>query len=176
MRSITAALCIGICAAAAPRLGAQNYATLDTAEVRRWREDLAVLRKEMPARHANLFHEMTPAQFDSALNSISTRLPSMARHQVIVELQKLDAMVGDGHSNVGPWRDSVIAFHTLPIALYWFDEGLIVRAADSAHADLLGARIVAINGMPVDSAAARIRGRWSRSWPTTSRTQSTSRP
>jgi hypothetical protein len=125
--------------------------------VRRWREDLAFLRKEMPARHANLFHDMTSAQFDSALNSIDTRLPTLARHQVIVELQKLVAMIGDGHSNVGPWRDSVIAFHTLPIALYWFEEGMIVRAADSAHTNLLGARVVAINGMPIDSAVARIR-------------------
>src|SRR4029078_1180321 len=31
------------------------------------------------------------------------------------------------------------------------------RAADSAHASLLGARVVAINGTPVDSVAARLR-------------------
>ncbi|MGZ3332958.1 MAG: hypothetical protein ACXU9Z_13060 [Gemmatimonadaceae bacterium] len=136
---------------------AQTSTTLDSADTRRWREDLAYLRKEMPAHHANLFHDMSPAQFDSALRSISARLPTMARHQVIVELQKLDAMVGDGHSNVSPWRDSVIAFHTIPIALYWFEEGIIVRAADSAHANLLGARVVMINGKPIDSVVARIR-------------------
>ena len=138
-------------------LRGQEGKHLDSTEVRRWSEDLAVLRKEMPAHHANLFHDVTSAQFDSALNSISARLPSLTREDVIVELQKLDAMVGDGHSSVGPWRDSVIAFHTLPIALYWFPEGLIVRAADSAHTNLLGGRVVAINGMPVDSVAARIR-------------------
>ena len=130
---------------------------LDTADVRRWREDLAYLRKEMPARHANLFHEMSRAQFDSALSSIEARLPTLARHQVIVELQKLAALIGDGHSNVGPWRDSVIAFRTLPISLYWFEEGITVRATDSAHANLIGGRIVAINDVPVDSAIARIR-------------------
>lgn len=153
-------LLVSVCVVAAlgaPPLRAQALNHLDTAEVRRWKEDLAVLRKEMPAHHANLFHDMTPAQFDNALNAISERLPSLARHQVIVELQKLDAMVGDGHSNVGPWRDSVIAFRTLPIALYWFPEGMIVRAADSAHASLLGGRVVAINGMPIDSVVARIR-------------------
>ena len=42
---------------------------LDPTEVRAWREDLAFLRKEMPARHANLFHDMKRVQFDSALNS-----------------------------------------------------------------------------------------------------------
>src|SRR4051812_42948493 len=157
MRSFVSALCIAMCAVVANPSRAQTSAPLDSADVRRWREDLAFLRKEMPAHHANLFHDMTPAQFDSALQSIDARLPTMARHQVIVELQKLDAMVGDGHSSVGPWRDSVIAFHTLPIALYWFDDGIIVRAADSAHADLIGARVLAVNRVPVDSVAARIR-------------------
>ena len=130
---------------------------LDTTEVRRWREDLAYLRTEMPARHANLFHTMTRRQFDSAMTEIEARLPAMARHQVIVELQKLAALIGDGHSNVGPWRDSLIAFHSLPVAFYWFEEGLVVRAADSSHADLIGARLVQIGDQPVDSAIARVR-------------------
>src|SRR4051812_10712303 len=156
MRALITGIYIAGILAAAPS-AAQNARTLDTAGLRRWQEDLAVLRKEMPAHHANLFHEMTPTQFDSAINSITARLPTLARHQVIVELQKLDAMVGDGHSAVAPWRDSAIAFHTLPIALYWFEEGIIVRAADSAHSSLLGARIVAINGTPVDTVTTRIR-------------------
>jgi hypothetical protein len=157
LRLLVAVLFAGTSALPSNPLRAQASTTLDTADVRRWREDLAFLRKEMPAHHANLFHDMSPTQFDSALNSIGTRLPAMARHQAIVELQKLDAMVGDGHSNVSPWRDSVIGFHTLPVALYWFEEGIIVRAADSAHASLLGARLVMINGVPIDSVVARIR-------------------
>jgi hypothetical protein len=155
VRRFAAQLFLGtLCAAT---VHAQTEFNLTAAEVGRWRADLAVLRKEMPARHKNLFHDMIPAQFDSALTSIDARLPTLARHQVIVELQKLAALIGDAHSNVGPWRDSVIAFHTLPIALYWFQEGIVVRAADSAHANLLGARVVAINDVPLDSAIARIR-------------------
>ena len=100
---------------------------------------------------------MSRAQFDSALGSIESRLPSLARHQVIVELQKLGALIGDGHSNVGPWRDSVIGFQSLPVAFYWFQEGIMVRAADSAHADLIGARVVEIGGQPIDSVIARVR-------------------
>ncbi|GEM_PF-2224573 len=113
MRLFVAVFCTATGILISSTLRAQTSTTLDTADVRRWRDDLAFLRKEMPAHHADLFHQMSPAQFDSALRSIGARLPTMARHQVIVELQKLDAMVGDGHSNVGPWRDSVIAFHTV---------------------------------------------------------------
>lgn len=132
-------------------------APLAPSDVQRWHADLAFLRTEMPARHANLFHAMSREEFDSVLTSIDSRLPTLARSQVIVELEKLAAMIGDGHSNVGPWRDSVIGFRTLPIALYWFDDGIIVRAADEAHANLIGARIIGINGVSIDSVVARIR-------------------
>ena len=146
---------IGFLAPAAT--SAQNGDLLRPAEVRDWREDLAYLRAQMPRHHANLFHTMTRQQFDSALAAIETRLPTLARHQVIVELQRLAALIGDGHSNVGPWRDSVIAFHSLPVAFYWFAEGLIIRAADSSHRDLLGSRVVAIGEQSIDSAVARVR-------------------
>jgi hypothetical protein len=139
-----------------PALG-QHPPAPDTTAIRRWREDLAFLRVEMPAHHANLFHAMTRPQFDSALSAIEQRLPTLARHQVIVELERLAALVGDGHTNVSPWRDTAIAFHTLPVAFYWFTDGIAVRAATAAHADLLGARVLEIGGVTIDSAIGRVR-------------------
>ena len=142
---------------AAPGALAQSTSPLDTTEVRLWREDLAFLRTEMPARHANLFHAMTRAQFDSALQAIDQRLPRIARHQVIVELEKLAALVGDGHSNVSPWRDTSAVFQQLPVALYWFEDGIFVRATTKEYAALLGARVVRIGGVRAEEALARVR-------------------
>src|SRR6185436_19051767 len=88
----------------------QSSPTLDTTRIREWREDLAIIRTEAPAHHANLFHSMTPRQFDSALTSIEQGLPHATRARVIVELQRLAALIGDGHSSVGPWRDTATAF------------------------------------------------------------------
>ncbi len=136
---------------------AASAAPLDSTQVRLWREDLAFLHSEMPAKHANLFHSMTRAQFDSAVQAVDETLPRLARHQVIVELEKLDALVGDGHSNVSPWRDTTAAFHELPVALYWFEDGLFVRAATEAQRKLVGARVVGIGGVPVDQAIERVR-------------------
>jgi len=135
----------------------KSTSPLDTTEVRCWREDLAFLRGEMPARHANLFHAMTRAQFDSALQSIERVLPHVARHQVVVELQRLAALVGDGHTNVSPWRDTSAVFQQLPVALYWFEDGLFVRAAAMDQVTLLGARVLQIGGVPVKEALARVR-------------------
>ena len=137
-------------------VSAQSPSPLGPDEVRRWREDLSVLREKMPALHANLFHAMTRAQFDSALAAADQSLPRMARHQVIVELQKLCALVGDGHTNVNPWRDTSAVFHQLPLALYSFEDGIFVRAATHARRALLGARLVGVGGVPVEQALARI--------------------
>jgi hypothetical protein len=145
--SVLPALALSVSTAAA-----QTTAPLDSAEVRRWREDLEFLAREMPLRHANLFHSMRREQFDSALANIRIRLPSLARHQVIVELQRLAVLVGDGHSRITPWRDTVIAFHTLPIAIYRFSDGYHVRAATVEHASLLGARVTHFGSVPIDSA------------------------
>lgn len=136
---------------------AQATVRLTPQEVVRWREDLAAARKEMPLRHANLYHAITPLQFDSAVTAIDSALPRLARHQVIVELMRLTALLGDGHSNVGPWRDTATAFHELPVSLYWFEDGMFVRAATTAYASMVGAPLLAIGGVPIQEAIARVR-------------------
>src|SRR5688572_29579572 len=65
----------------------------DSSSVRQWREDLAYLALELPRRHENLFHTISREQFDSALTVLDRKLPGMARHQVIVELARIVALV-----------------------------------------------------------------------------------
>jgi len=137
-------------------LRSQVAPTLDSTDIRRWHQDLDFLSREMPAQHANLFHSMRHEQFDSALASIRDRLPSLTRTGVIVELQRLAAMIGDGHSNVSPWRDTVVAFHTLPIALYRFGDGYYIRATTREQAALLGARVTRIGPVSIDSAESLV--------------------
>jgi hypothetical protein len=129
-------------------------ATVDTEEARAWREDLRVMAKEMERRHRNLFHTMTREQFEAAVAALDARIPSLERHQIIVEMARIAAMVGDGHTNVAPTRDPKIAFRTYPIRLYLFQDGLYVRAADSAHAGLVGAKVLRIGNAAADDAYA----------------------
>ena len=89
---------------------------LDTAFVRQWREDLTYIARELPRRHKNLFHAWRREQFDSAMAALDRKLPTLARHQVIVELARIVAHVGDGHTNIAPTRDPRIGFHTYPVS------------------------------------------------------------
>lgn len=126
------------------------------AEIRRWNEDLDFLAREMPSQHANLFHAISRERFDGTLDDIRKRLPSLERSQVIVELQRLAASIGDGHTNVSPWRDPEVGFRTLPVTLYRFSGGYYVRAATTGHRALLGARVTHIGSHSIESAESLV--------------------
>ena len=115
------------------------------------------MAEEMPKRHKNLFHTMTREQFEGAVSKLHERIPRLARHQIIVEMARIVAMVGDGHTNVAPTRDPKIGFRALPVKLYLFKDGLFVRAATREHADLVGARVVKIGNLTVEQALLRVR-------------------
>ena len=117
-----------------------------------WREDLKFLSTELPKRHPNAFAKTTHEQWDVAVKSLDARIPQLKRNEIIVEFMRLVAMVGDGHTAFAPEFDERIGFHRFPIQLYDFYDGLYIMSADSAHAGIVGAKVVTIG--PSSSAAA----------------------
>lgn len=107
-----------------------------------WRADLKVLAEEVPKRHPAPFLKLSRAQWDSAVASIDRRLPILSRNQSLVELYRLVALLGDAHTNLQPERSLGLRYY--PLELYAFEDGLFVRRADSAHAGLVGARVLSI--------------------------------
>ncbi|MBV8859769.1 MAG: tetratricopeptide repeat protein [Acidobacteria bacterium] len=156
--SLTVLLCLLLCAAPSFAQGVgPGSAAVSQAEAEKWREDLRYMAREMELRHKNLFHTMTREQFETAVRRLDERIPSLARHQIVVELMRIVALVGDGHTNLSPTRDPKVGFRTLPVKLYLFKDGMFVRAAERGHADLLGARVVQIGDLEVEEAVARAR-------------------
>jgi tetratricopeptide (TPR) repeat protein len=115
------------------------------------------MAREMARRHRNLYHTMPRARFDSAVAALQQRIPALERHQIIVEMARIVALVGDGHTNIAPTRDSAIGFRSLPIKLYFFKDGLFVRAADQDHAGLAGVRVMRIGRATPEEAYRRAR-------------------
>jgi hypothetical protein len=61
-----------------------------------WRQDLGYFVKEVTTKHANPYHFTSKAQFDQAVSELRERIPSMKNYEVVVGLQHLAALVGDG--------------------------------------------------------------------------------
>ncbi|HZI19228.1 MAG TPA: hypothetical protein VEY09_11580 [Pyrinomonadaceae bacterium] len=156
--SLGVSLCLLLFAATAfAQSAAPASVTVAEAEAAKWREDLRYMAQEMEARHKNLFHTMTREQFEGAVRRLHDRIPALDRHQIIVEMARIVALVGDGHTNIAPTRDPKIGFRTLPVKLYLFKDGLFVRAAERGHAELVGARVLRIGDATPDEAVARVR-------------------
>jgi len=153
-------LALTLCAAAVPAaVAAQPTVNAEPAKdltAAQWREDLRFMASEMQRRHVNLYHQVSKADFDAAVADLDRQIPQLQRNQIIVGMMRIAAMVGDGHTRIEPRKDKAFGFPSLPLRLYWFDEGIFVRAADPAHADLAGARLEAVGGVPIGEALRRV--------------------
>src|SRR5262245_35888377 len=92
-----------------------------------WRVDLAAFANQAPKVHKNLFHAMTREQFETAVQHLKERAPTLSRNQIIVELVRIVGQIGDGHSYIS-LLDPPISFRRYPIKLYEFPDGVYVVA------------------------------------------------
>lgn len=119
-----------------------GHASTNTpAEAVQWREDLHHFAEQAPKVHKNLFHSMTPEEFDTAVKSLDQRIPALSRNQTIVELTRIVAMIGDGHTYVD-LQEPPTSFRHYPVRLYWFPDGVYVLSADKRYASVVGGRVV----------------------------------
>lgn len=114
-----------------------------------WREDLRFFTANMAKTHRNLFHTMTREQFEAAVKKLDERIPTLADHEIVVELMRIVAMIGDGHTAV---RINQRFKSVYPLKLYLFKDGLFVQAAASEYRDAVGARVVRIGNGDTEQA------------------------
>src|SRR5690349_1131039 len=98
-------------------MGHERDFSVPTAE--EWRADLDYMASEMERLHSNLFHSVSRRRFLGAVRRLQARVPALARHQVIVEIARIVAMVGDAHTTVYLRNyDPAVGFHHYPLRLW----------------------------------------------------------
>ena len=118
-----------------------------------WREDLRYFAANMQKTHRNLFHTMSREQFDAAVRRLDERIPTMADHEITVELMRIVGMVGDGHTGV---RVNQAFTSVYPVRLYFFKDGLFVQGAAPEYREVVGGRVVKIGNSGVDQAVRAV--------------------
>jgi hypothetical protein len=129
----------------------------DDARVRAWQGDLDVLARVIREKHKNPFTKITKVQFDEAVARVREKIPGLEAHQILIEFLKLTALLGDGHTTVGPGKDGR-RFRSLPIGLIWTRDGLYVAATTPEFKDLLRRRVVGIGPSSLDTAIPLVAG------------------
>jgi hypothetical protein len=124
---------------------------------RAWQDDLRFMVREMERTHKNLYHAISREEFAAMVAALNVKIPSLERHEVIVEMAKIVAAVGDGHTNIYPTRDPKIGFRMLPVAFTFFGDELYVRAAHESQRSLVGARVLRLGDRDTGDAYAAVK-------------------
>lgn len=106
-----------------------------------WRTDLKYLADTAPQRHRDIYHALSQADFQAAVARLDADIPKLSTEQTVVRFIQLVAMIQDAHSGINP---AELMLPSAPLRFMQFDDGVYVVAADKAHADMLGGRLVSV--------------------------------
>ncbi len=138
-----------------------------------WREDLQELDRRIRDTHPRPFLYVSEADYAAAVAELDRDIGSLNDAAVIVRLAEIVNLISDGHTRLAFPRqfpelglefghssnadvaDKRLEFGSLPIALTILEDGVFVTAADAAHADMIGARVLSIGGLTADEARDR---------------------
>ena len=117
-----------------------------------WREDLAFLARELPARHANPFHYTPREQFGAAVASLDGRIAHLNSDEIWTGMQSIVALIGDGHTYLQTPRDLA----NLPIEIARFGEDYRITSVVAGLENALGGRVLKVHETPISRAAELI--------------------
>ena len=132
-----------------------------------WRGDLRFLADWVEHKSYQPFRSQTAnryvshalysrEEFEAEVQRLIAGVPRMSDPAIEVAMFRLVAGLGDGHTTLQGSRTRPEFALTLPLGFYLFDDGIHVISAAPQYADLIGARVVALDGAPMAEVLARI--------------------
>jgi hypothetical protein len=101
--------------------------------------------------HPAPFRSISRARFEAEVNELAARAPTISRDELLVGVLRIIASLGprNGHTGLFPGDPgNARPLHLYPIRLYRFADGVFV--VDAEDRGLVGRRLVAVDGMPVE--------------------------
>ena len=110
----------------------------------RWRFDLEYLARRMPQVHYQLKRKVPANTLRVAIDTLKTRVPQLSDGRILVELQRLAAMAGSGHTRLYWPEEGPYAAPVYSIEFHLYADGLFVRRAAKGLERTVGGRVVEI--------------------------------
>jgi hypothetical protein len=139
----------------APALPPRIVLPTNAERVHAWREDLAFFARELPRHHARPFGVLPEERFRAAVLDLDRRIPELDDAAVVIELARLAASIGDGHTGFS-LHSPRLGFRVHPLWLMSFSDGIFVKGAIAPNLEGLNCRVVRIGALSVDEACARV--------------------
>ncbi|MBX2875267.1 MAG: hypothetical protein KTR30_24330 [Saprospiraceae bacterium] len=119
-----------------------------------WQEDLQYLENKLKKQFKNPDANLTPLLFDG-LQKLKKQVGQLSNEKLAVELGKTLATQQDGHTELDLMQTAV-DFNRLPINFYFFGKDLYIFNTSSDHQDLLGKKVLSIDGVGIEDVFQRL--------------------
>lgn len=113
-----------------------------------WTQDVQYFSQEIRTKHRDPYHLTAKTRVDAEIAALEARIPAMKPYEVVVGLQRLAALIGDGHTFV----DTSKLYRQLPIEAFWFGNDLRVARASPEYKKAIGTKIVKVGSTPINEA------------------------
>ncbi|WP_422859139.1 hypothetical protein ACOKFD_17810 [Flagellimonas sp. S174] len=120
-----------------------------------WQNDLRFLQKTVLKDYPFLFVKTTRTAFDAEVEKLYNTIPSLENHEIIVGFSRIIGLFKYGHMAVG-FNTEPFMFHHLPLNLYQFSDGIYLQGVHKEYQDVVGAKVVEINGIPITEALEKV--------------------
>lgn len=128
----------------------------------RWTRDLRFLARRIREVHWRPFAHISEADFDARLDAIIASIDGRNDLQIRLDVQRLLAAIGDGHTAVT--TDFFLMHHDgpspalrfLPLRLFWYADGVRVIATSDSLRSLAGGRVLGVGGVDISTVLARV--------------------
>lgn len=127
----------------------------DAATLAEWRHDVDQIVNDIRIIHPSPFTKTGELAFRRRVAALQETLPSLTEEQRVVEMMRIVATIGDGHTSLFPDQPAFALWY--PVRVYEFTDGYFITSAHKSVADLAGARIISVAGHPIAEVAARAR-------------------
>ena len=114
----------------------------------KWKEDINFLRENLSKKHYNLFFKREKPQFDKDLDNLISKTKTISDLEIALKLQQIIAKQGDTHTNIS-WGKYLSNDKILPLRFFYFEDGIYVTLTNQKNKELLGKKIIKINGFDI---------------------------
>ncbi len=111
----------------------------------RWQQAVEYLGSQLPYLHVDPYFKIGEEEFQNNITKLSNDVPNLNDEQIMVEMLRIIASIGDGHTRAYPAAEPV-AFPSLPLEMRWVEGRLIVLSASSEYKQAVGAEVIQIGG------------------------------
>ena len=116
-----------------------------------WMRDLEYVHDQLIEKHANVFHTISNEVYDQKFNDLIQQIPRLTDEQITIKLAQIVAKIGDSHTYLHV-KESL----KYPIEFNISGKEVYVEWVEAYNKEVLGLRLIAINGIPLQNINSKI--------------------